>query len=192
MHIVVGIGGGIAAYKSAALVSKLVQQCHAVDVVLTRGATHFVGEATFSALAGRSPVSDTYDPAFPLGAHIEFADKADLLIVAPATARLLASFAQGAADDLLATLYLARTCPVMVVPAMNNAMWEAPSVQRNVRQLREDGVHFVGPESGWLSCRKQGVGRMAEPETVLMEMNNMFQETVTKDARTSAPDAPSA
>lgn len=166
-RIVVGIGGGIAAYKSATLVSRLVQRGDVVDVVLTHGGQQFVGQATFAALCGRPAVTETYDPRFPLGAHIELAAEADLLIVAPATARLLASFAHGTADDLLATLYLAVGCPVIVAPAMNNAMWEAASVQRNVQTLRDDGLHFVGPASGWLSCRKTGSGRMSEPDEIL-------------------------
>ena len=166
-RIVVGVGGGIAAYKAAVLVSRLVQSGHTVDVVLTAGAAHFVGPATFSALCGHPPVSDTYDPRFPLGPHIELADTADLFIVAPATARILASCALGLADDLLATLFLARTCPVLMAPAMSSPMWEQPAVRRNVAQLTSDGVHFVGPDSGWLSCRKLGAGRLAEPEAIL-------------------------
>ncbi len=107
-----------------------------------------------------------------MGAHIELADKADLLVIAPATARILASCALGLADDLLATLYLARTCPVIMAPAMNNAMWEQPAVQRHVQQLRADGVELLGPGSGWLSCRKQGPGRMVEPETIVEAILN--------------------
>lgn len=166
-RIVIGIGGGIAAYKVAILVSRLVQQDHIVDVILTHGATHFVGAATFSALCGRPPVTDTYDPRYPLGAHIELADQADLLVVAPATARILASCALGTADDLLATMYLSRTCPVIMAPAMSSPMWTSPAVERNAAALKDDGVQFVGPENGWLSCRKQGPGRMAEPESIL-------------------------
>lgn len=175
--IVVGISGGIAAYKVATVVSRLVQQknedvpAHAVRVVMTRGAEHFVGPATFAALCNSAPVTDTYDPRFPLGAHIELADELDLLVIAPATARVLASCALGMADDLLSTLFLNCECPVLLAPAMSNAMWEKASVQRNVDQLRKDGIHLAGPESGWLSCRKQGVGRMCEPETLLAEIN---------------------
>ena len=168
--IVVGIGGGIAAFKMASVVSRLVQQEHEVDVVLTRGACQFVGEATFAALCGRPPLVDTFDRRFPLGAHIELAEGADLLIIAPATARLLASCALGTADDLLATLYLSCQCPVLCAPAMSSTMWEKPAVQRNVETLRRDGVKFVGPDSGWLSCRREGVGRMAEPESLLAEI----------------------
>lgn len=166
-RIIVGIGGGIAAYKVASLVSGLVQQSHEVRVALSHGATQFVGEATFSALCGHPPVVNTYDPRFPLGAHIELAEDADLLVIAPATARILASCATGLADDLIATLYLSCECRVIMAPAMSHPMWSKPAVQRNVSTLKEDGVELIGPESGWLSCRKQGLGRMAEPETLL-------------------------
>jgi phosphopantothenoylcysteine decarboxylase len=139
---------------------------------MSAGAEQFVGAATLSALTGRAPAKDTYDSRFPLGPHIELADGADLLVIAPATARIIASCALGLADDLLATLYLARTCPVIMAPAMNNAMWEQPAVQRNVAQLQADGVTMLGPASGWLSCRKQGPGRMVEPETIVEAIIN--------------------
>lgn len=167
MRIVIGISGGIAATKVATVVSRLVQAEHEVQVVLTHGAQQFVGASTFSALCGQAPVSETYDPRFPLGAHIELADGIDLLVLAPATARILASCAHATADDLLATLYLNCECPVLIAPAMSSSMWEKPAVQRNVNALRQDGVHFVGPETGWLSCRKMGSGRMSEPEQLL-------------------------
>lgn len=166
-RIVVGIGGGIAAFKVAGLVSQLVQQDHRVQVVMTRGASHFVGGATLAALCNAPAISETYDPRFPLGAHIELAEGLDLLVIAPATARVLASCAHGLADDLLATLYLNCMCPVLMAPAMSSAMWEQPAVQRNVQRLLDDGVQMVGPESGWLSCRKRGAGRMSEPEQLL-------------------------
>lgn len=174
-RIVVGIGGGIAAYKVATVVSRLVQQGHRVDTVLTAGATQFIGTATFTALCGKSAVVDTYDARYPLGPHIELAADCELLLVAPATARLLASFAHGTADDLLATLYLACECKVLVAPAMSSPMWDKPAVQRNLTQLQQDGVKFVGPEKGWLSCRKQGWGRMAEPEQILEAVHELLK-----------------
>jgi len=166
-YIVVGVCGGISAFKVANVVSRLVQQGHHVDSVLTSGATRFVGPATFTALCGRPAVVDTYDPGFALGPHIELAESADLLVIAPTTARMLASCALGLADDLLATLYLAFEGKVLMAPAMSSPMWEKPAVQRHVSQLKQDGVQFVGPEEGWLSCRKIGCGRMAEPEQIL-------------------------
>ena len=112
--------------------------------------------------------TDSFDSAaWPLGPHIELADGADLMVVAPATANLLSQFASGLASDLVSTLYLQVACPVLVAPAMSNIMWSKASVQRNVEQLRSDGCQFVGPEAGWLSCRQSGEGRMSEPEAIL-------------------------
>lgn len=166
-EIVVGVSGGIAAYKAAALTSLLVQDGAQVTAVLTRNARRFIGTATFAALTGRPVASRSFDPAaFPLGAHIELAAKADLVIVAPATADLLAKVAGGVADDLLTTLLLCAECPVLYAPAMNAAMWEKPAVQRNVQQVAADGGIIVQPGTGWLSCRRQGTGRMAEPEEI--------------------------
>jgi len=166
-EIVLGVSGGIAAYKAAVLASLLVQRGAGVTAVLTRNARRFVGAATFAALTGRPVASRSFDPAaFPLGAHIELAAKADLVVVAPATADLLAKAAAGAADDLLTTLLLCVECPVLVAPAMNAAMWAHPAVQRNVARLAADGVRIVEPTTGWLSCRRHGAGRMAEPDAI--------------------------
>jgi phosphopantothenoylcysteine decarboxylase len=174
-EIVLGVTGGIAAYKSAALASQLVQAGAGVTAVLTAAAEEFIGRATFEALTGRRVLSQVFDePGYPLGAHIELADKAQLLVVAPATANFIAKTAYGLADDLLSTLYLSFTHPVLVAPAMNCEMWEKPAVQRNVQQLRADGVHFVDPEEGWLSCRKRGVGRMAAPEKIFAAISGLL------------------
>jgi len=166
-EIVVGVSGGVAAYKTAALVSQLVQADFGVSVVLTAAAREFIGPATFAALTGR-PVEERVfnDQQHPLGAHIELAQRAQLLCVAPATANVLAKAAHGMADDLLSTLLLSFTGQVLLAPAMNCEMWEKPAVQRNVEQLRADGVHFIGPEEGWLSCRQRGWGRMSAPEQI--------------------------
>ena len=167
-EIVVGVSGGIAAFKAAALVSLLVQRGAGVTAVLTSAARRFVGVATFAALTGRPVASRSFDPgAFPLGGHIELASRAELVVVAPATADFLAKVAHGAADDLLSTLVLCMEGPVLLAPAMNAAMWSKPAVQRNVRQVEADGHRIVPPGTGWLSCRQQGTGRMAEPEEVL-------------------------
>ena len=146
--IIVAVSGGIAAYKTAMLVSRLVQDDYSVRVVMTPSASEFVGAPTFAALTGQSVVTELFDPQFPLGAHIELAREADLLCVAPATANFLSNAAQGSASDLLSTLYLCFTNPVIVAPAMNCEMWDKPAVQRNVKQLIEDGVQIVGPEEG--------------------------------------------
>jgi len=163
-ELLVGVTGGIAAYKTAALVSRLVQAGAGVCVVMTRSATQLVGPKTFEALTGRPVLLDLFDPgAHP---HIEPAEVAELLCVAPATANILAKAAHGLADDLLSTLLLSFHGPMLMAPAINSHMWEKPSVQRNVAQLRADGVLIVEPEEGHLSCGMQGVGRMAEPETI--------------------------
>jgi phosphopantothenoylcysteine decarboxylase/phosphopantothenate--cysteine ligase len=166
-EIILGVSGGIAAYKAAMLASKLVQQGFGVTAVMTRAAQAFVGSATFAALTGRPAACETFDPAYPLGAHIELARRAELLVVAPATADYLAKAAHGAADDLLSTLTLCFTGDVFVAPAMNCEMWEKPAVQRNVAQLQADGFRVLPPGEGWLSCRTKGAGRMAEPEEIL-------------------------
>lgn len=175
-EIVLAVTGGIAAYKSAALASQLVQAGAGVTAVLTAAAEEFIGPATFEALTGRRVLSQVFDePGHPLGAHIELADKAQLLVVAPATANFIAKAAHGLADDLLSTLYLSFTHPVLLAPAMNCEMWEKPAVQRNVQQLRADGVHFVDPEEGWLSCRKRGIGRMAPPDKIFAAIAQLLQ-----------------
>ena len=166
-RVVVGISGGIAAYKSAVLVSRLAQRGFDVSVVLTEAAQQFVGSATFAALCNRSPITNAFDSRYPLGPHIELATDCKLFIVAPATAHMIASCALGLADCLLSTLYLNMECPVVFAPAMSTPMWEKPAVVRNVDQLKKDGVHMVGPETGWLSCRRMGAGRMSEPEDIL-------------------------
>ena len=163
-ELVIGVTGGIAAYKTAALVSRLVQAGAGVRVVMTESATRLVGPKTFEALTGRPVALDMWGPgAHP---HIELADAAELLCVAPATANLLAKAALGLADDLLSTLLLAFHGPMLLAPAMNNRMWEKPSVQRNAAQLRADGFAIIDPEEGYLSCRTYGPGRMASPERI--------------------------
>lgn len=166
-QIVIGVSGGIAAYKAAALTSHLVQKGAGVTAVLTRHARRFIGAATFAALTGRPVASRSFDPAsFPLGAHIELAAQAEVVVVAPATADVLAKAAHGIADDLLTTLLLCAECPILFAPAMNSAMWAKPAVQRNVATLAADGATIIQPGSGWLSCRQQGAGRMAEPDAI--------------------------
>ena len=163
-ELLIGVSGGIAAYKTATLVSQLVQAGASVSVIMTRAATRLIGPKTFEALTGR-PVGVS---VFGRGGHphIEAARKADLLCVAPATANLLAKAALGLADDLLSTVLLAFDGPVIFAPAMNRVMWEKPAVQRNVAQLRTDGLTLVDPEEGYLSCGETGAGRMASPETL--------------------------
>jgi phosphopantothenoylcysteine decarboxylase/phosphopantothenate--cysteine ligase len=174
-ELIIGVSAGIAAYKTAALVSSLVQVGNGVTVVMSRAARKFIGPATFRALTGRPVVSDQFDAHFPLGAHIELADKAELLCIAPASADLLAKAACGLADDLLSTLLLSFSGPVLLAPAMNSAMWEKHSVQRNIATLRDDGVHIVDPQEGWQSCRRTGMGRMAEPTNIQAAIERLLK-----------------
>lgn len=174
-ELIVGVTGGIAAFKTAALVSSLVQQGHGVTVVMTRSARKFIGPATFRALTGRPVASDVFERGqHPLGAHIELAEKADLMLVAPASADFLAKAACGLADDLLSTLVLSFDGPLVVAPAMNAAMWAKPAVQRNVKAIRGDGVHIIDPQEGWQSCRRTGMGRMAEPANIQAAIDKLL------------------
>ncbi|WP_010584159.1 flavoprotein [Schlesneria paludicola] len=174
-EILLGVTGGIAAYKVADLCSKLIQTGASVSVVMTESASQFIGATTFEALTGRPVYSSTFRPVEHFrGEHIGLAQRADLFVVAPATAHFLAQAAGGFAGDLLTTLVLTSTCPMLVAPAMNCEMWAKKSVQRNVKLLREDGVHFVDPGSGWLSCGQVGAGRMAEPAEILAAMTKLL------------------
>jgi len=158
------VTGGIAAYKTAALVSQLVQAGAGISVVMTESATKLVGPKTFEALTGRPVRIDTFGPgAHP---HIELAEDAEVLCVAPATANVLAKAALGLADDLLSTVLLSFSGPMILAPAMNCLMWGKPAVQRNVAQLRADGFTILDPEEGYLSCGTVGPGRMASPEKI--------------------------
>jgi phosphopantothenoylcysteine decarboxylase / phosphopantothenate---cysteine ligase len=167
-HILVGVSGGIAAYKAPILVRRL-RDCGAeVQVVTTRGAEHFVTATSLQAVSGRPVRNDLWDPEAEASmGHIELARWADLILIAPATADLLSRLAAGRADDLLTTLRLASRAPVLLAPAMNVAMWEHPATQRNLARLREDGVRFVGPDRGAMACGEFGPGRMAEPDALL-------------------------
>ena len=171
--ILVAVTGGVACFKAAALVSQLAQQGHAVQVAMTPAAQAFVGTATFAALTGQPVATDLFDSRWPLGAHIELARSNDVMCVAPTTANFIGKMANGISDDLLSTLYLCFTGPVVIAPAMNCEMWEKPAVERNVKQLRDDGVHIIDPGEGWLSCRTKGVGRMAEPDTISNRVNEL-------------------
>ncbi|MDR0521565.1 MAG: phosphopantothenoylcysteine decarboxylase [Planctomycetaceae bacterium] len=172
-EVLLGVTGGIAAYKSAALVSRLVQQHIGVTVVMTRSATRLVAPQTFEALSGRT----VHTAVFGSGrshAHIELARNADLFCIAPATANILAKAACGIADDLVSTLILSFDKPVLFAPAMNTVMWNKPAVQRNIKQLRADGMQIIEPASGHLSCGETGIGRMTEPEHIAETILSML------------------
>jgi phosphopantothenoylcysteine decarboxylase/phosphopantothenate--cysteine ligase len=178
-ELLIAVTGGIAAYKTAALVSRLTQAGAGVSVIMTHSATKLVGPKTFEALSGRPVVTDEY----ALGAHphIVTARKAELMCVAPATANFLAKAVHGIADDIVSTTLLAFAGPVIVAPAMNVQMWRKPPVARNMAQLRADGMIVVGPESGHLSCGEVGEGRMAEPEAIFAVIAEQL-EKLTKSA----------
>jgi phosphopantothenoylcysteine decarboxylase/phosphopantothenate--cysteine ligase len=175
-EILLGVSGGVAAYKAAALASGLVQAGAAVSVIMTPSAKRFIGATTFEALTGRPVYSDLFSPReHHQGEHIGLAGRAELAIVAPATAQTLARLAHGLADDLLATTLLCFTGPVLLAPAMNCEMWAKASLQRNVATLASDGFELIDPGEGWLSCGQVGAGRMAEPEAILERVAAMCQ-----------------
>lgn len=166
--LLLGITGGIAAYKSAELVRLLVKQGMDVQVVMTEAAGHFITPVTMQALSGKRVFTDMWDASIPNGMpHIELSREANAILIAPASADFLAKLVHGRADDLLSTLCLARECPLMVAPAMNRQMWENPATQRNIEQLQQDGVLILGPGSGDQACGEVGMGRMLEPEQLL-------------------------
>jgi len=166
-RVVLGVSGGIACYKSCILARRLTEAGAQVDVVLTQGAAEFVRPLTFEALTGRPVLGSLWEPGGALS-HVRLGQQADLVLVAPATAHLLARMAQGLADDFLTTLLLAASAPVLVAPAMNDAMYDHPQTRANVERLRSRGVAFVGPEIGALAeGPSERPGRMSEPETIL-------------------------
>jgi len=175
LRITLGVTGGVAAYKAAELVRRLQQDNFSVQVVMTRGAREFVTPLTFAALSGQKVITDLFAGPEANGdanldsaiEHIAVAQRTDLLLVAPATADLLAKFAQGIADDFLTTLYLATTAPVVVAPAMNVNMWNHAATQANLDVLRSRGVHVVNPDEGYLACGMTGAGRLAGQEQIV-------------------------
>jgi len=174
-RIVLGVTGGIAAYKAAELLRLLGKQGADVQVAMTEGATHFVTTTTFQALSGKPVFTDQWDQRMPNAmAHIDLSRAADLILVAPASADFMARIAHGFADDLLSTMVLARDCPLLLAPAMNLQMWQNPATQRNVAQLVADGVQVVGPASGEQACGEVGAGRMLEPQEILEEVIAFF------------------
>jgi len=173
-ELLIGVTGGIAAYKTAALVSRLVQAGAGVSVIMTQAATQLIAPKTFEALSGRPVGLEVFGPgAHP---HIEPAARAELFCVAPATADILAKAACGLADDLVSTVLLAFDGPILMAPAMNCAMWQKSAVQRNVAQLRADGIAMIEPEEGRLSCGDTGIGRMAEPETIFQAIQERLEK----------------
>jgi len=170
-HILLGISGGIAVYKSAELVRLLVKQAVEVRVVMTQSATQFMTPLTFQALSGH-PVHTSLldaDQENAMG-HINLARWADVFLIAPTTANCIAKFSHGLGDDLLSTLYLAVECPVYIAPAMNQAMWNKIVTQENIKRLKQHGVYFIGPNAGIQACGEQGYGRMSEPVEIVQNL----------------------
>ena len=165
--ILLGITGGIAAYKSCNIVRLLQKRGAHVKVVMSEHVTEFVGPLTFRALTNEPVAVGLFDdPSDPIH-HISLAQEPDLVVVAPATANIIAKMANGIADDLISTTLLATPRPIVIAPAMNNGMWKAPATQANMATLRERGVHVVGPGSGYLACGDVDTGRMSEPEDIV-------------------------
>lgn len=174
--LVLGVTGGVAAYKAAELVRLLGKAGADVHVVLTEGGARFVTAVTFQALSGNPVWTDLWDPRMPNNmAHIDLTRDADAILIAPATADVMAKLVHGLADDLLTTLCLARDCPLLVAPAMNRQMWEHPATRRNVGQLQADGATLLGPAAGEQACGEVGLGRMLEPEALCEAVIAFFQ-----------------
>lgn len=181
MHITLGVTGGVAAYKAAELVRRLQQEGFSVEVVMTRAACEFVRPLTFAALSGKKVITDLFaetggdanlESAIE---HIAVAQRTDLLLVAPATADILAKFSRGISDDFLTTLYLATAAPVVVAPAMNVNMWNHPATQENLDRLRSRGVHIVNPDEGYLACGMTGAGRLAGQGAIVAAVREVLR-----------------
>ncbi len=187
--MVLGITGGIAAYKAAELTRLLVKEGIAVDVVMTEAAAQFITPMTLQALSGNPVLTGLWESgaANAMG-HIELSRHADAIVVAPASADFIAKLAHGHADDLLSTLCLARDCGLLVAPAMNRQMWSAAATQRNVAQIRADGVEVLGPASGDQACGEIGDGRMLEAEEILVGADRVgAAEAAHRQARARSP-----
>ena len=175
-HIVLGVTGGIAAYKAAELLRMLIKQNIEVQVVMTEAACHFITPTTMQSLSGKPVYTDQWDTSVANGmAHIELSRAANAIVIAPASADFIAKLAQGLANDLLSTLCLARACPLIIAPAMNREMWANAATQRNIKQLIKDGVQVLGPDSGAQACGEEGMGRMLEAEHLTQDILAFFQ-----------------
>lgn len=174
--IILGLTGGVAAYKAAILARRLQEHGAKVEVVMTEAATQFITAVTMQALTGNPVYTSQWDARIASGmAHIDLSRAAAAILVVPASADFMAKLASGSADDLLSTLCLARDCPLLIAPAMNRQMWAHPATQRNATQLRADGVMLLGPTSGDQACGEVGAGRMLEPEEILEDLVSFFQ-----------------
>ncbi len=167
-EVLIAICGGIAAYKTCSVVSDLVQRGVGVTVAMTEAATQFVAPLTYQALSGRKVFTQLWSPYDSADIqHIHLTDRIDVALVAPATANMIGKMANGLADDLVSTMLVSTTCPMLIAPAMNDHMWANAAVQRNINTLRESGREIIGPTEGWLACRSVGMGRMVEPDVLV-------------------------
>ncbi len=187
-RIGLGVTGGIAAYKAVEVLRLLQKAGCDVSVAMTRHATEFVQPLTFRALTSGHVIVDDYaaDNPDPI-AHINFSQNIDLLLIVPATANIIAKFANGIADDFLSSTYLATTAPVMIAPAMNTTMWEQPATQRNIAQLRKDGVHFVDPVAGELACKTVGTGKLEDVENIVAQAMKLLTAETRRRGESELP-----
>ncbi|MDI6022144.1 bifunctional phosphopantothenoylcysteine decarboxylase/phosphopantothenate--cysteine ligase CoaBC [Leucobacter sp. UT-8R-CII-1-4] len=188
MNIVLGVSGGIAAYKAVSLARLFVESGHELHVVPTADALRFVGLPTWEAIS-RNPVTTSVHDNVPEVRHVGLGQRADLIVIAPATANTLAKMTAGLADDLLGTTLLASTAPVLVAPAMHTEMWQHAATQHNVQTLRNRGVHFVGPDIGRLTGNDSGPGRMSEPETIFAAANSLLDSLPSQQETLDHPTA---
>lgn len=187
--IVLGITGGIAAYKAAELLRLLRKQGMEVQVAMTEAACHFITPATMQGLSGKPVYTDQWDASVPNGmAHINLSRAADAIMIAPASADFIAKLAHGLADDLLSALCLARNCPLLIAPAMNREMWLNAATQRNIKQLLADGVRVLGPDSGVQACGEEGMGRMLEAAELARDVAALLQSGTPLKASLSSPE----
>jgi len=177
-NILLCVTGGIAAYKSATLTSKLVQKGANVKVIMTKSATEFIGPLTFQSISKNAVYTDVFNEIDPsIIAHIDLADWADVVIVAPATANIIAKFANGIADDMVSSTFLAMTSPVFIAPSMNVHMYNHFSTQNNIQTLKTQGYHFIEPRTGMLACGYEAKGRMEEPENIIKQVEEFLSKT---------------
>jgi phosphopantothenoylcysteine synthetase/decarboxylase len=185
-ELIVAVCGGIAAYKVADVVSKFVQLGAGVTVVMTADAQKFVAPLTFQALSGRpvrTGIFDLTDSSDPQ--HISLTERADLMLVAPATNHTIAKIAAGLTDDLASLMVCAAACPVIFAPAMNHRMWEHPIARENVAKLEGLGYRFIGPEPGWLACRNVGIGRMTDPPDIVAAVVKILAEPAAAELKSA-------
>ncbi|MDP1559038.1 MAG: bifunctional phosphopantothenoylcysteine decarboxylase/phosphopantothenate--cysteine ligase CoaBC [Nitrosomonas sp.] len=182
--LLLGITGGVAAYKAAELARLLIQGGVDVQTIMTQSACHFIGSVTLQALTGKPVFTDMWQANnISNMAHINLSREVDVILIAPASADFIAKLANGIADDLLATLCLARDCPLLIAPAMNRQMWENPATQRNLAVLRHDGVKIFGPADGAQACGEVGMGRMLEANELVESIQGIFQPKLLQDQR---------